>query len=157
MHKISPFLWFDDQAEQAANLYVSLFGDAKITGTRHWGPGSSYPEGSVMSVGFQIDGRDYQAFNGGPGQKFTPATSFMVTVDTQEEVDALWDGLTANGGEPGPCGWLTDPFGFSWQIVPAELETLLSDPDAGRASRALQAMLKMSKLDVAALKAAADG
>jgi predicted 3-demethylubiquinone-9 3-methyltransferase (glyoxalase superfamily) len=157
MHKISPFLWFNDKAEEAAQLYVSVFGDARITDTRRWGPGSAYVEGSVMSVAFEIDGREYQAFNGGPGPTFTEATSFFVSVDTQEEVDAIWEQLTANGGEPGPCGWLKDPFGLSWQIVPTALGELLSDPDAARSSRALQAMMKMGKLDIAQLKAAADG
>jgi predicted 3-demethylubiquinone-9 3-methyltransferase (glyoxalase superfamily) len=157
MHKIQPFYWFDDKAEEAANLYVSLFGGARIVDTRRWGPGTPFPEGSVLSVEFEIDGRSYIAFNGGPTFQLTEAASLSVTVDTQEELDALWDGLLANGGEPSQCGWLKDPYGLSWQIVPAILEELMRDPDPGRSSRATQAMLQMSKLDIAALKAAADG
>jgi predicted 3-demethylubiquinone-9 3-methyltransferase (glyoxalase superfamily) len=157
MTTITPFLWFDAQAEEAANLYVSLFGDGRIRDVRRWGPGSPYPEGSAMSVEFEINGRIYQAFNGGPGQHFTEAISLFVTVDTQDEVDRLWDALTANGGEPSRCGWLKDPYGLSWQIVPSALGELLADPDPARSSRAMQAMLGMSKLDIAALRAAADG
>ncbi|MCU1550991.1 MAG: hypothetical protein JWR36_1551 [Glaciihabitans sp.] len=157
MHRISPFLWFDNQAEEAANLYVSVFKDGRVVSTERWGAGGPYPEGSVMSVSFEIDGRAYQAFNGGPGQHFTEALSFYVDVDTQEEVDSIWEQLTANGGEPGRCGWLKDPYGLSWQIVPSGLRELLGDPDPGRASRSMQSMLTMSKLDIAVLRAAADG
>jgi predicted 3-demethylubiquinone-9 3-methyltransferase (glyoxalase superfamily) len=156
MHKISPFLWFDDDAEDAANLYVSIFG-GKIIDEHRWGPGGPAPEGSLMSVIFEIDGREYQAFNGGPGHPFSDAASLAVSVETQEELDDAWDRLIEGGGQPVACGWLTDRFGLSWQIVPAVLGELLSDPDSGRSSRALEAMLSMVKLDIAALRAAADG
>lgn len=157
MQQVCPFLWFNDKAEEAVNLYVSLFKGARVVTTNRWNAGTPYPEGSVMSIGFEIDGRPYQAFNGGPEFPFTEAISLFVNVETQQEVDELWDGLTANGGEPGPCGWLKDPYGLSWQIVPTALVELMADPDPGRASRAVAAMMKMSKIDIAALHAAADG
>jgi predicted 3-demethylubiquinone-9 3-methyltransferase (glyoxalase superfamily) len=156
MHKISPFLWFDDGAEEAANLYVSIFG-GKILEERRWGAGAPAPEGSLMSVSFEIDGRQYEAFNGGPGHPFSDATSLSVYVDTQEELDNAWDRLVADGGQPVACGWLTDKFGLSWQIVPNVLGELLTDPDPDRSSRAMKAMLSMVKLDISVLKAAADG
>lgn len=156
MSKISPFLWFDDQAEAAANLYVSIFG-GKILDVRHWGAGGPAPAGSVLSVAFEIDGRDYQAFNGGPDHEFTDAISLWVNVETQAELDSIWDRLVADGGEGIACGWLRDRFGLRWQIVPTVLGELMSDADPGRASRATQAMLRMVKLDIAALTAAADG
>jgi len=157
MYKICPFMWFDDKAEEAANLYVSLFEGAKIVTVNYWGTGTPYEEGSVMSVGFEIDGQPYQAFNGGPAFGFTESLSFFVNVDTQEEVDALWEGLTANGGEPGQSGWLKDPFGVSWQIIPTAIGDLLVDPDVERSGRAMHAMLDMGKIDIAAIRAAADG
>jgi predicted 3-demethylubiquinone-9 3-methyltransferase (glyoxalase superfamily) len=156
VHKITPFLWFDDGAEEAANLYVSLF-SGKIVEQHHWGPGGPAPAGSLMSVTFELDGREYQAFNGGPGHPFTDAFSLVANVDTQEELDRAWDALIEGGGAPVACGWLKDRFGVSWQIVPTILGELLTDPDAGRSSRAVQAMLGMVKLDIAGLKAAADG
>lgn len=156
--RVHPFLWFDDQAEQAATLYTSLIPGSRVFDTR------TYPEGApgglggtVMSVSFELDGLPVEALNAGPQFRFTEAFSFYVSVDTQDEVDALWDGLTAGGGEPSQCGWLKDPFGLSWQIVPRVLDELLQDPDPARAQRAMQAMLGMTKLDVAALRAAADG
>jgi len=155
---VHPFLWFDDQAEQAAALYTGLIPNSRVTATR------TYPEGapgglggSVMSVSFELDGLPVEALNAGPQFRFTEAFSFFVHVDTQEEVDRLWDGLLAGGGEPSQCGWLKDPYGLSWQIVPRALDELLGDPDPGRSQRAMQAMLGMQKLDVAALRAAADG
>jgi predicted 3-demethylubiquinone-9 3-methyltransferase (glyoxalase superfamily) len=156
VHKITPFLWFDDGAEEAANLYVEVFG-GKILGEQRWGAGAPAPEGSVMVVTFQIDGRDYQAFNGGPGHPFSDAMSLSVMVDTQEELDAAWNRLLEDGGTPVACGWLADKFGVSWQIVPTVLPELLADPDPARAGRAMKAMLGMVKLDIAELKAAADG
>ncbi len=156
--RVHPFLWFDDGAEEAAALYVSLIPGSRVVDTR------TYPEGApggmggkVMSVSFELDGLPVEALNAGPQFRFTEAFSFYVSVTTQDEVDALWDGLLADGGEPSQCGWLKDRFGLSWQIVPTVLDELLQDPDPGRASRAMQAMLGMQKLDVAALRAAADG
>jgi predicted 3-demethylubiquinone-9 3-methyltransferase (glyoxalase superfamily) len=155
---VHPFLWFDSQAEQAAALYTSLLPNSRVTETR------TYPEGApdgmagrVMSVSFELDGLPVEALNAGPQFRFTEAFSFFVSVDTQDEVDRLWDGLIAGGGEPSQCGWLKDPYGLSWQIVPRALGELLGDPDPARAQRAMQAMLGMQKLDVAALVAAADG
>jgi predicted 3-demethylubiquinone-9 3-methyltransferase (glyoxalase superfamily) len=156
VHKLTPFLWFDDGAEEAANLYVSIF-NGRIVDERRWGPGGPAPAGSLMSVSFEIDGREYQAFNGGPGHTFTDAISLVANVDTQEELDAAWSKLLEGGGEPVACGWLKDKFGVSWQIVPSVLGELLTDPDPERSSRALKAMLSMVKLDIAELKAAADG
>lgn len=156
MHKITPFLWFDNAAEEAAHLYVEIFG-GKIVNEQRWGSGAPAPEGSIMSITFAIDGREYQAFNGGPGHPFSDAFSLFATVETQEELDAAWNRLLEDGGKGVACGWLADKFGVSWQIVPTVLPELLSDPDPARAGRAMQAMLGMVKLDIAALKAAADG
>jgi predicted 3-demethylubiquinone-9 3-methyltransferase (glyoxalase superfamily) len=156
MNKITPFLWFDDQAEEAANLYVSIF-EGRIVGEQRWGVGGPAPEGTLMSVRFEIDGRLYDAFNGGPGHPFSDAVSLTVSAETQDEIDDLWSRLIEGGGEPVACGWLKDRFGLSWQIVPPILVELLSDPDLERSARVLQAMLGMVKLDIAALKAAADG
>lgn len=156
MHKITPFLWFEDGAEEAANLYVSVFGGT-ILDERRWGPGGPSPEGSLLSVTFEIDGREYQAFNGGPHDAFNDSVSLFVTVDTQEELDAAWASLLEGGGEAVACGWLHDRWGLRWQIVPKILGELMSDPDRDRAGRATQAMLTMVKLDIAALRAAADG
>ncbi len=156
MTKLSTFLWFEQDAEKAAALYVSIFG-GRVYDERHWGPGGPAPEGSLMSVSFELDGHEYQAFNGGPGHPFTDASSIFVDVADQAELDSVWDRLVADGGRGVACGWLQDRFGLSWQIIPHELGELLTDPDPGRSSRALQAMLQMVKLDVAALRAAADG
>jgi predicted 3-demethylubiquinone-9 3-methyltransferase (glyoxalase superfamily) len=154
--KISPFLWFDDQAEEAANYYVSIFENSSILGVSRYGEGAPRPAGSAMSVSFVLDGLEVQALNGGPGFAFTEAISFFVTAETQDEIDDLWEKLTSGGGEPSRCGWLKDRFGLSWQIVPPVLYELLGDPDPERSGRVMQAMLKMSKLDIAALKAARD-
>jgi predicted 3-demethylubiquinone-9 3-methyltransferase (glyoxalase superfamily) len=156
MHKITPFFWFEDGAEEAADLYVSIFGGLIIE-RRFWGSGGPAPAGTLMSVTFEIDGRQFEAFNGGPGHPFTDATSLCVSVDTQEELDDAWSRLLDGGGQPVACGWLRDRFGLSWQIVPTILESLLTDPDPDRSSRALKAMLEMTKLDIAQLQAAADG
>jgi predicted 3-demethylubiquinone-9 3-methyltransferase (glyoxalase superfamily) len=156
MHKIHPFLWFESGAEDAAKLYVSVF-DGKILNEHRWGPGGPVPEGTLMSVQFEIDGREYEAFNGGPHEAFNDSISLWASVDTQEEIDRIWEALTANGGEGIACGWLRDPFGVRWQIIPPVLGELMSDPDPERAGRATQAMMKMVKLDIAALRAAADG
>ena len=157
MPKISPFLWFDHQAEEAAALYTSVFPNSKVTEVQRYGAGGPGPEGAVMVVRFELDGQELTALNGGPQHfTFNESVSFAVDCKDQAEIDHYWDSLTADGGEPGPCGWLKDRYGLSWQIVPVALSELLSDPDPERSSRAMQAMLKMSKLDVAELRAAAD-
>jgi predicted 3-demethylubiquinone-9 3-methyltransferase (glyoxalase superfamily) len=153
MQKITPFLWFDKQAEEAANLYVSLFPDSKVTSVSRYGDGMPLPKGTVMSVTFQLAGQEFMALNGGPAFKFTQAISFFVSCETQEEIDRLWSKLT-EGGEPSQCGWLKDRFGLSWQIVPTVLSELIGDPNPEKAGRATQAMLKMGKLDIAELKRA---
>ena len=156
MQKISPFLWFNDQAEEAAEFYVSLFNNSKITDVSRYTEGAPYPAGTVMAVSFVLDGVEFQALNGGPVYQFTEAISMFVRADTQEEIDELWDKLTSEGGEPGQCGWLKDRYGLSWQIVPPVLDQMLSDPDAAKAGRVMQAMLQMGKLDIAGLQAAAE-
>jgi len=155
MQKISPFLWFDDQAEEAASYYVSLFDDAKITDISRYPEGSPGPAGGVMTVSFTLAGQEFTALNGGPEFTFSEAISFVVHCKDQDEVDRLWAQLT-EGGAPGQCGWLTDRFGLSWQIVPDRLTELLTDPDAGRAQRAMQAMLQMEKIEIKALEDAAN-
>ena len=156
MQKITPFLWFDDQAEEAANHYVSIFKNSAITGVSRYGEGAPAPAGSAMSVTFVLDGIEFQALNGGPDLKFTEAISLFVAAETQDEIDDLWEKLTSGGGEPGQCGWLKDRYGLSWQIVPPVLGELLGDPDPNKSGRVMQAMLGMSKLDIAALRAARD-
>ena len=156
MQSVHPFLWFESGADEAAELYVGLLGGS-ILAKREWGPGGPSPEGSLMSVSFEISGRQYEAFNGGPHEPFNDSFSMWVTVDDQEELDRIWDGLTSGGGAGIACGWLRDRFGVRWQIVPSILMELLSDPDPARASRAMQAMLSSVKFDIAGLKAAADG
>jgi predicted 3-demethylubiquinone-9 3-methyltransferase (glyoxalase superfamily) len=158
MQKITPCLWFDDQAEAAVNFYVSLFKNSKITNVaRYDGAGakaSGRPVGTVMTMTFQLDGQEFMALNGGPIFKFTEATSFIVNCESQSEVDRLWDALTAHGGEESQCGWLKDRFGLSWQIVPTALGELMSDPDPAKAQRVMQAMLQMKKIDIAKLRQA---
>ena len=156
MAKIHPFLWFDDQAEEAASFYVSIFKNSSILDVSRYGEGAPRPAGSAMSVSFVLDGLELQALNGGPQFTFTEAISLFVTAETQDEVDDLWEKLTSGGGEPGQCGWLKDRYGLSWQIVPPVLFELLGDPDPDRSSRVMQAMLGMGKLDIAALRAARD-
>jgi len=157
MSRVTPFLWYDGDAEQAAELYTSLFPNSAITEvTRYTEAGPGTP-GSAMTVSFTLDGTPFTALNGGPEYRFTEATSFQISCESQEEVDHYWYGLTADGGEEGPCGWLKDRFGLSWQVVPTALVTLLSDPDDGRRQRAMSAMFTMKRLDVAALEAAANG
>ena len=156
MPKISPFLWFDDQAEEEANLYVSIFKNSAIMGVSRYGEGAPRPAGSAMSVSFVLDGLEFQALNGGPEYSFTEAISLYVTAETQDEIDDLWGKLT-DGGEPGQCGWLKDRYGLSWQIVPPVLGELLGDADADKSSRVMQAMFGMGKIDIAELRAAYDG
>ena len=156
-NKITPFLWFDQNAEEAANLYVGLFADSKIIEVARWGTGAPYPEGSTMSVTFELAGQRYIAFNGGP--YFTPneAFSLFVSCEDQAEVDRYRQALTADGGTPGECAWLKDRFGVSWQIVPKALIRLLGDADRERAGRTMLAMRQMSKIDITALERAAAG
>jgi predicted 3-demethylubiquinone-9 3-methyltransferase (glyoxalase superfamily) len=155
--RITTCLWFDTEGEEAAEFYCTLFPSSRIIGVSHYGEGGPRPAGSVLTVDFELDGRPYVALNGGPDHQFTDAVSFQVSCADQDEVDRYWDALTANGGEEGPCGWLKDRFGVSWQIVPTALPELLSDPDPDRANRAMQAMFKMTRIDIAAMRAAADG
>ena len=154
MSSISPFLWFDSEAEEAAEFYVSLFPNSSIRGVARYPKGSPMPAGSAMTVSFVLDGVEMQALNGGPQFAFTEAFSFFVQVETQEEIDRYWNALTADGGQESQCGWLKDRWGLSWQIVPANLGTLLGNPDPERAARAMQAMLGMKKLVIAELEAA---
>jgi predicted 3-demethylubiquinone-9 3-methyltransferase (glyoxalase superfamily) len=156
MQKVSPFLWFDTQAEEAATFYVSLFDDSEITEVSRYPENTPGPAGSVMTVSFQLAGQEFTALNGGPEYSFTEAVSFFVRCEDQDEVDRFWSQLTADGGEEGPCGWLKDRFGLSWQIVPDRLMELLSDPDPARANAAMQAMLQMHKIEIKALEDAAN-
>jgi predicted 3-demethylubiquinone-9 3-methyltransferase (glyoxalase superfamily) len=153
MQKITPFLWFDHQAEEAANFYVSIFKNSKISTVNRYGEAGPGPKGTVMTIAFQLDGQEFVALNGGPLFPFTQAISFVVNCETQEEVDELWEKLSA-GGKQQKCAWLTDKFGVPWQIVPTQLVTLLSDPDPVKSARVMQAMLQMTKIDIAALKRA---
>ena len=155
MDKISPCLWFDGQAEEAAKLYTSLFPGSRIVRVSRYGDAGPGPKGSVMTVHFRLAGQDFVALNGGPQYRFTPAISLSVDCGTQREVDRVWDGLLRAGGTPVQCGWITDRYGVSWQVVPSILGELMRDPDPERSKRAMQAMLGMVKLDVAALKQAA--
>jgi predicted 3-demethylubiquinone-9 3-methyltransferase (glyoxalase superfamily) len=152
MQKISPFLWFDNQAEEAANLYVSLFEHAEITDIARYPENTPGPAGEVMTVSFTLEGQEYTALNGGPEFSFTEAISFVVHCKDQEEVDHLWGRLTDDGGEESQCGWLKDRFGLSWQIVPERLDELMSDPDPARSQAAWQAMLQMRKIDIKVLE-----
>jgi len=155
MQKITPFLWFDTQAEEAAKFYASVFPNSKILKTARYGEAGPGPKGSVMTVEFELDGQRMIALNGGPQFKFTEAISLSVDCKTQEEVDRYWTKLS-QGGKEQPCGWLKDKYGLSWQVNPAILGELLSGPDAKKAKRVMEAMLKMKKIDIAALKAAAE-
>jgi len=152
MSKITPYLWFDNQAEEAAAFYVSLFDNSAITGVQRYGEAGPGPEGTAMIVNFTLDGREYMALNGGPEFRFNESFSLYVDCRDQAEVDRLWDKLIADGGEAGQCGWLKDRWGLSWQIIPQVLPELLSGPDKERAGRVMQAMFKMRKIDVAALE-----
>ena len=153
MPKITPFLWFDDKAEEAANFYVSIFKNSKVTSVARYGDAGPGPKGQAMTVGFQLDGQDFVALNGGPQYKFSPAVSFVVNCETQKEVDEFWNKLSA-GGKPGRCGWLNDKYGLSWQIVPTVLPKLLGDKDAAKSRRVMQAMLQMDKIDIERLEKA---
>jgi predicted 3-demethylubiquinone-9 3-methyltransferase (glyoxalase superfamily) len=156
MQKITPFLWFDTQAEQAMNFYVSIFKNSKVGKVSRYGDAGPGPKGAVMSATFQLEGQEFMALNGGPLFHFTEAISFFVDCKTQEEVDELWEKLTA-GGQPSRCGWLKDKFGLSWQIIPSALMEMLQDKDPQKSKRVMQAMLQMSKIDIAGLKRAYEG
>lgn len=156
MPAITPCLWFDTEGEEAAKFYVSIFENSRITDTSYYGEGGPRPAGTVLTVAFELDGKPFTALNGGPDYKFTEAISFQISCEGQKEVDFYWDRLS-DGGEEGPCGWLKDRFGVSWQIVPAELPGLLGDPEPDRSARAMKAMLSMKKLDIDAIRKAADG
>jgi len=153
MQKITPFLWFDGQAEEAANFYVSIFKNSKIVTIARYGEAGPGPKGSVMTVVFQLDGQEFIALNGGPQFKFTEAISFSVDCKTQGEVDRFWEKLS-EGGTEAPCGWLKDKYGLSWQINPTVLGEMLSDPDPRKSKRVMEAMLQMKKIDIARLKQA---
>ncbi len=156
MQKITPFLWFDDQAEEAAQLYTSLFKNSRILSLTHYGAEAGELSGKVMTVSFELDGQHFTALNGGPQFKFTEAISLYVDCETQQEVDTLWEKLL-EGGEEQQCGWLKDKYGLSWQIIPRTLIELMNDPDAEKAQRVMQAMLQMRKIDTAALQRAYAG
>ncbi len=155
MQKITPFLWFNGQAEEAANFYTSIFKKSRIGTVRRYGEAGPGPKGSAMSVEFQLQGEDFIALNGGPQFQFTPAVSFFVNCETQEEVDDLWARLS-DGGKTQQCGWLTDKFGLSWQIIPSALGRLLADKDAQKSARVMRAMLQMTKIDIKGLERAAE-
>jgi predicted 3-demethylubiquinone-9 3-methyltransferase (glyoxalase superfamily) len=158
MNKITPCMWFDTEGEEAAQLYTSVFPNSRIVETTRYGSAGPRAEGTVMTVLFELDGQRFVALNGGPDFKPNEAISFQVDCDTQEEVDSYWSALIADGGEEGPCGWLKDRFGVSWQVVPNVLTQLISDPDQEKAQRVMAAMLKMGKIEIAELeRAAAEG
>jgi predicted 3-demethylubiquinone-9 3-methyltransferase (glyoxalase superfamily) len=153
-NKITPFLWFDHQAEEAVEFYTAIFPNSNITAVTHYGDAGPGPKGSVMTVGFELDGQVFTALNGGPHFKFTEAISLVVNCDTQKELDAYWDKLCADGGKPVQCGWLKDKYGLSWQIVPSILPKLTQD--AKKSARVMEALMKMVKLDIKTLQQAYD-
>jgi predicted 3-demethylubiquinone-9 3-methyltransferase (glyoxalase superfamily) len=152
--KITTYLWFDGNAEEAVEHYTSLFRDSRVTKVARWGKGGPGPEGTVMNIAFELAGQSFIALNGGPHFKFTPAISLFVSCETQEEVDELWGRFLAAGGKASQCGWLEDKFGLSWQIIPTALVDLMSDPDPARAGRVAQKLMTMQKIDISALKSA---
>lgn len=156
MQKIIPNLWFDTEAEEAAHFYTSLFKDSEIVNVMHYGEGGPRPAGMVMTVTFRLQGQEFTALNGGPEFKFNEAISLLVNCESQEEVDDYWEKLS-EGGEKGPCGWLKDKFGVSWQIIPTVLDELLQDEDPDKANRVMSAMLEMGKMDIAGLQRAYEG
>lgn len=156
MKAINPFLWFDTEAEEAAGFYTSLFPNSKILTITRYGEAGPGEAGSVMTVDFTLNGHEFIALNGGPEFKFTEAISFLVSCETQEEVDELWETLS-EGGEQGPCGWLKDRYGLSWQVVPTVLSELLSDPDPERSQRVMKAMMEMGKIEIEPLQRAYEG
>jgi predicted 3-demethylubiquinone-9 3-methyltransferase (glyoxalase superfamily) len=152
--KITPFLWFNGNAEEAMKFYTSIFRNSRVTSLTRYGEAGPGPKGTVMSATFELEGQEFYALNGGPQFKFTPAISFFIACDTQREIDRLWAKLTADGGEEQPCGWLNDKYGLTWQVVPSTLGDMLSDDDEGKANAVMEAMLKMTKLDIAELQEA---
>jgi predicted 3-demethylubiquinone-9 3-methyltransferase (glyoxalase superfamily) len=156
MQKITPFLWFDGKAEEAMNFYVSVFKNSKVVSVTRYGEAGPGAKGTVMSATFEIEGQAFYALNGGPHFTFTPAISFFVNCETQQEVDELWEKLS-EGGKKDRCGWLKDKYGLSWQIIPSILGKLLQDKDAAKSSRVMKAMLQMDKIDIARLQRAYDG
>ena len=154
--KITPNLWFDNEAADAAEFYVDVFGDGRIVNVARYPEGAPGPAGEVMTVEWEVNGQRFVGINGGPRFKFDEAVSFMITCGDQDEVDYFWERLT-DGGEESQCGWLKDRYGLSWQVVPEGMEAVFSDPDPAKAQRAMQAMLKMRKLDIGELRAAAEG
>jgi predicted 3-demethylubiquinone-9 3-methyltransferase (glyoxalase superfamily) len=157
MPQITPNLWFDTQGEEAAEFYVSVFPNSKITNVTHYGEAGPREAGMVLTVDFVLDGQPYTAINGGPDFTFTEAVSLLINCDGQDEVDFYWDKLREGGGHEVACGWLKDRYGLSWQVFPTQAGELLSDPDPERSQRAMKAMLAMTKIDLAAMRAAADG
>jgi predicted 3-demethylubiquinone-9 3-methyltransferase (glyoxalase superfamily) len=155
MQKITPFLWFDDQAEEAMNFYVSIFKNSKVLSVARYGDAGPGPKGTIMTARFQLEGQEFIALNGGPQFKFTEAISFLVNCETQEEVDYFWEKLS-KGGERSRCGWLKDKFGLSWQIVPTVLSEMLQDENAEKSQSVMKAMLQMDKIDIQGLKRAYD-
>jgi predicted 3-demethylubiquinone-9 3-methyltransferase (glyoxalase superfamily) len=155
--KISPFLWFDTQAEEAVNFYTSVFKDAKVGKVMRVGDAGPGPKGSVLTVEFELAGMNFVALNGGPQYKFTPSVSFMINCETQEEIDHYWDGLLEGGGTTQACGWLVDRYGVSWQVTPVVLFKMLTDPDREKSGRAMKQMMEMVKLDIAPLQKAYEG
>jgi predicted 3-demethylubiquinone-9 3-methyltransferase (glyoxalase superfamily) len=160
MQKITPFLWFDDQAEEAANFYVSIFKNSKIGDITRYNEASAKaagrPKGTVMTIAFQLDGQEFAAINGGPHFKFTEAVSFVVNCETQQEVDTFWE-KPSEGGEESQCGWLKDKYGLSWQVVPTVLSRMLKDKDHEKSQRVMKAMLQMKKIEIAPLQQAYEG
>jgi len=157
MQKITPFLWFDNQAEEAMNFYTSIFKNSKVKTVSRYGDAGPCPKGTVMVAKFELEGQEFMVLNGGPRFKFTQAISFVVNCTSQQEVDELWEKLLAGGGAEDACGWLRDKYGLSWQIIPTALGEMMSDPDKQKAGRAMQAMLKMKKIDIAEMRRAFDG
>jgi len=153
MQKIAPFLWFDNQAEEAMNFYISVFKDSEVVSVTRYGAGGPIPEGTVMTAKFQIEGQEFVALNGGPQFKFTEAISFVVNCESQEEIDYYWEKLSEGGEEQGP-GWVKDKYGLSWQIVPVVLQELMGDEDPGKSGRVMAAMMQMTKIDIEKLKLA---
>jgi predicted 3-demethylubiquinone-9 3-methyltransferase (glyoxalase superfamily) len=156
VQKITPNLWFDTEAEEAANFYISIFKDSEVVNVMHYGDAGPRPAGMVMTVTFRLQGQEFTALNGGPDFKFNEAISFLVNCESQDEVDEYWERLS-DDGEEGPCGWLKDKFGVSWQIVPTVLDEMLQDKDSERANRVMKAMLQMKKIDIAGLQEAYNG
>lgn len=154
---ITPFLWFNNQAEDAAHFYTSIFKNSKILSVSRYGDAGPGPKGSVMVVSFQLAGQEFTALNGGPQFTFSEAVSFVVNCENQQEIDEYWSKLTSGGGQESLCGWLKDKFGFSWQIVPVQMGKLMTHKDPQKANRVMQALLKMKKIDIGTLEAAAEG